>query len=189
MRSTVASRSSTWTPRPLRSDRSLHRRACRSRGRRILVTSNRPAFASGELPFERRTVNKRWIMKMKTRLMGFAVAAALAAAPTFPSFAEDASPAPAAGSTTTPAATPNQPPPVSVPRPSIMPNTAEPSKPVAADKPVATERPVVTDEPASRRNRRYVRRHWRYAYWQPFPIYWPHLYRSHIYWSRIPWFF
>ena len=30
----------------------------------------------------------------------------------------------------------------------------------------------------------------RYAYWEPFPIYFPHLTRHHgIYWSRIPWFF
>ena len=29
-----------------------------------------------------------------------------------------------------------------------------------------------------------------YAYWEPFPIYFPHLTRHHgIYWSRIPWFF
>ena len=118
---------------------------------------------------------------MKTGLIGFAVAALLVAAPTFPGHAEDAAPAPAAGSATTPSATPSEPP-VSVPRPSIVPKAAEPSKPVASDK------PATTDDSTPRRHRRYARHHWHYAYWQPLPIYWPYLYRSHIYWSRIPWF-
>jgi hypothetical protein len=133
------------------------------------------------------------ITKMKKRLMGFAVAAALVAAHTLPSHAEDATPTPPAGGATTPSATPSEPP-VSVPRPSILPKTVEPSKPVVtekpttAEKPVATDKPVVTDDDTARRHRRYARRHWRYAYWQPFPVYWPHLSRSHFYWSRISWF-
>jgi hypothetical protein len=123
------------------------------------------------------------MIDMKTCFMGFAVAALLVAAPTFPGHAEDAAPmpAPAASSATTPPATPSEPP-VSVPRPSILPKAAEPSKPVTTDKPAAT------DDSTPRRHHRYARRRWHYAYWQPFPIYWPYLYRSHIYWSRTPWF-
>jgi len=29
----------------------------------------------------------------------------------------------------------------------------------------------------------------RYAYWEPFPIYFPRIHRHHVYWNRIPWFF
>ena len=120
---------------------------------------------------------------MKTRFLGFALAALLVAAPTFPGHAEDAAPtpAPAASSAMTPPVTPSELP-VSVPRPSIVPTAAEPSAPVTTDKPAAT------DESTPRRHRRYAHRHWRYAYWQPFPIYLPYLYRSHIYWSRTLWF-
>ena len=27
----------------------------------------------------------------------------------------------------------------------------------------------------------------RTAYWEPFPIYWPHFYHRRIHWNRIPW--
>jgi hypothetical protein len=27
------------------------------------------------------------------------------------------------------------------------------------------------------------------AYWEPFPIYWPHFYRHQVRWNRIPWMF
>ena len=123
---------------------------------------------------------------MKTRVMGFAVAALLVAAPTFGGHAEDAAaPAPAAGPTTTPAATPSQPAPVSVPRPSIVPATTEPAKPVTTTEP---SKPAVTDDERPRRRRHYAHRHSRYAWWHPFPIYWPHLYHHRFYWSRISWF-
>jgi hypothetical protein len=108
---------------------------------------------------------------MKSHFTGLAVAALLVIAPALPGHAEDAV-APAAP------ATANQPgtPPPSVPRPSLAPKTAEP-----ASAPEATE-------PTQPRHRRYAHRHWRrYGYWEPFPIFWPHLYRNRIHWSRIPW--
>jgi hypothetical protein len=113
---------------------------------------------------------------MKPYFTGFAVAALLVIGTTLPSFAEDA-PVPTAPA---PAATQTEAPPPSVPRPSIVPKTAEPaSAPVAA-------------EPAPRRQHT-THRHWhryrsyRTAYWEPFPIFWPHLYHNRIHWSRIPW--
>ena len=48
---------------------------------------------------------------------------------------------------------------------------------------------------AAPRHRRYAHRHWhrygyyRTAYWEPFPIFWPHFYHNRIHWSRIPWLF
>ncbi|SHG07372.1 hypothetical protein [Bradyrhizobium erythrophlei] len=114
---------------------------------------------------------------MKTHFAGFAFAALLVISTALPGYAEDAAPAPSA-----PAAAQTEAPPPSVPRPSIVPKTAEPaSAPVAA-------------EPAPRL-RRYVHRHrrgygtYRTVYWEPFPVYWPHLYRNRIHWSRIPWIF
>jgi hypothetical protein len=115
---------------------------------------------------------------MRTRSLGFAFAALLAFGQMPSGRAEDAAapkaaptPAPAPSATSTEA-------PASVPRPSIVPKTAEPATP-----PVAAE-------PAPRRHRRYARHHSRrYATWQPFPVYWPHLHRHGIYWSRIPWMF
>ena len=110
---------------------------------------------------------------MKSHLTGLAVAALLVIGPTLSGHAEDAAPREPAA----PAAAQADAPPSSVPRPSLAPKAAEPaSTPVAA-------------EPAPRQ-RRYAHRHWRrYAYWEPFPIYWPHFYRSRIHWSRIPWAF
>jgi hypothetical protein len=108
---------------------------------------------------------------MKTYFTAFAAAALLATAFTLPGYAEDAA-APAAP----PAATQAEPP-ASVPRPSILPKTAQP-----AAAPAATDA-----EP--RRHRHYAHRRYRhYAYWEPFPVYWPHFYRHRIYWSRIAWF-
>ena len=104
---------------------------------------------------------------MKTHFAGLAVAALLVVAPAIPGHAEDA----ATGATST------APPPVSVPRPSIVPKTAEPSSPQA--------------DAAPRRHRHYAHRRYyyrHYAYWEPFPVYLPHFYRHRIYWSRIPWF-
>ena len=110
----------------------------------------------------------------------FVIAGALllVSATALPGHAEDAPKAPPA-----PAASQTEAPPPSVARPSLAPKTAEPaSAPAAAD-------------PAPRRQRRYAHRHhrrygyYRSAYWEPFPIYWPHFYRHRIHWNRIPWAF
>ena len=122
---------------------------------------------------------------MKTHFTGLAVAALLAIGATLPGHAQDAAApkataAPAAAQT--PAATPADAPPPSVPRPSLAPKTAEP-----ASQPVTEE--------AAPRHHRYAHRHWRRygyyhtAYWEPFPIYWPHIYHNRIHWSRMPWIF
>jgi hypothetical protein len=120
------------------------------------------------------------MISMKTHFTGFAVAALLAIAPTLPGHAQDAAaPKPDAA----PAASQNEAAPPNVARPSIAPKTAEPAAaPVAA-------------EPAARPKRRYAHRsyrrygYYRTAYWQPFPIYWPHFHRNRIHWNRIPWIF
>ena len=115
---------------------------------------------------------------MKSHFTGLAVATLIVFG-TLPGYAEDAAApkAPAAPATQTEA------PPPSVPRPSLAPKTAEPASPPAAA------------DPAPRRHHRYAHRHWRRygyyrtAYWEPFPIYWPHYYRHRIRWNRIPWAF
>ena len=110
---------------------------------------------------------------MKTLFTGLAFAALLVIAPTLPGHADD---------TTTPAAAQTEAPPPSVPRPSLVPKTAEPT-PAPADA-----------APSPRQQRRHAYRHtrrygpYRTAYWEPFPIYWPHIYRGRIHWNRIPWF-
>ena len=110
---------------------------------------------------------------MNKQFTGIAVAALLSLGASFPSQAQDAvkptdPSAPAATKSDAPA---------TVVRPSIAPKTAEP-----AAAPAATE-------PAPRRHRRYARHHYRrYAYWEPFPVYFPHFQRHRIYWNRIPWF-
>jgi hypothetical protein len=122
---------------------------------------------------------------MKAQLTGLAVALLLTAASTLPGHAEDATPPAAlAASPSAPAATPTDTPPrTSVPRPSILPKTAEP-----AQQPIA---PQADDNAPARRHRHYAHRYYgrHYAYWQPFPIYWPHVWHNRIYWSRTPWFF
>jgi zona occludens toxin (predicted ATPase) len=116
---------------------------------------------------------------MKSHFTGLAFATLLVAASALPGYAEDAA-APAAPPA--PAANQTEAPPASVARPSLAPKAAEP-----ASQPVAAE--------PSPSQRRYAHRHWRRygyyrsAYWQPFPIFWPHFYRSRIHWSRIPWAF
>jgi hypothetical protein len=117
---------------------------------------------------------------MKSHLTGFAVAALLVIGPTLPGYAQDAPKTPAAPTTAqTPAAAQTEAPPASVPRPSLAPKTAEPASPPAAAEPA---------QPRRRYAHRRYGRHYRTA-WQPFPIYWPHLYRSGFHWSRIPWAF
>jgi len=112
---------------------------------------------------------------MKTRSLGIAFAALLAFAPVRGS-AEDAAAPAAPANSATPAAGPNDRP-VSVPRPSIVPKTSD-----AAPAPEASET-------TARKPRRYARKHYRrYAYWEPFPLYVPHLHRHSISWRRLAWF-
>jgi len=108
---------------------------------------------------------------MKSHFTGIALAAMLVVGASLPGHAEDAA------KPAEPAATKAEAP-LNVPRPSLAPKTAEPASP-----PPATEA-------APRRVRRYARHHARrYAYWEPFPVYLPHLHRHRIYWNRTPWFF
>jgi hypothetical protein len=115
--------------------------------------------------------------EMKASVSGIALATLLLAASTISGHAEEPTAAPDAQPTaTTPAAQPSEAP-VSVPRPSIVPQTAEPAA------------PQTSLEPAPRKTRRYAHHHYRHsAYWEPFPIYMPNIYRNHIVWNRIRWF-
>ena len=123
--------------------------------------------------------------EMKSYFTGLAVAALLVTGLTLPGYAEDAV------APTAPAASQTEAPPPSVPRPSLVPKTAEPAATPAATK--TAEPDVKTDERPRHRRLvyRYDRRHgyWSTAYWEPFPIFWPHLYRNRIHWNRIPWAF
>ncbi|MEO8321248.1 MAG: hypothetical protein ABJA75_21505 [Bradyrhizobium sp.] len=116
---------------------------------------------------------------MKSQFAGIALAAMLVVGTSLAGHTEDAvKPADtAAPAAAVPAATKADAP-ASVPRPSLAPKTAEP-----ASSPAATEAPP-------RRHRRYARHHYqRYAYWEPFPVYLPHVHRHRVYWNRIPWFY
>jgi hypothetical protein len=89
-------------------------------------------------------------------------------------------------STTPPAAsqTQSQSPPVSVARPSIVPKASEKASEKAGEQPPSREADAAP--PRHRHaNRRHERRY--AAFWAPFPIYLPHLYRHRIVWSRLPW--
>jgi hypothetical protein len=109
---------------------------------------------------------------MKTRSLGIAFAALLAFAPVRGQSEEAASPASA--NAATPAANPGDRP-MSAPRPSILPKTVEGAAP-AADETI-------------RKPRRHARKHYRrYAYWEPFPVYWPSYHRHHLTWRRVAWF-
>jgi hypothetical protein len=111
---------------------------------------------------------------MKTRSLGIAFAALLAFAPVRGSAEDAASPAAPAKAATP--ATNRDDPPASVPRPSIVPKTVEGTAPAAT-------------ETTARKPRRYARKHYRrYAYWEPFPVYWPNYYRHHLSWRRVAWF-
>ena len=64
-----------------------------------------------------------------------------------------------------------------VPRPSITAKSTD------------TTAPAATSEPAPRQRRHYAHRYYRhYAYWEPFPIFLPHLYHNRIVWNRVSWF-
>jgi hypothetical protein len=119
------------------------------------------------------------MINMRHHFTGLAMLTLLALAPAVPGHAEDAAAPPAAAPDQAAPATPQAQTPASVPRPSIVPKTAEPAP---APAPAADEAPP-------RHHRRYAHRHYRrYAYWEPFPIYWPHFFRHRLYWSRISWF-
>ncbi|WP_156927589.1 hypothetical protein [Bradyrhizobium sp. Tv2a-2] len=125
---------------------------------------------------------------MRVRHLAISAAALMAmAASELSARADDTAPTtPAAPATTTgaPAAT-TETPPVNVPRPSILPKTTDKT----ADQGTEPVTPQASDDSARRPRHHYAhRRHWRYAYWEPFPIYWPHIYHSRVYWNRIPWF-
>jgi len=111
---------------------------------------------------------------MKLNLTGLSVVALLVIGTALPGYAEDA----AAPATPAPAAEPETPPPA-VPRPAIVPKTAEPTATPAAEEPPPPRRHY------AHRYRRYG--YYRTAYWQPFPIFFPHFYRNGIHWSRVPW--
>ena len=104
---------------------------------------------------------------MKTRSLGIAFAALLAFAPVR-GHAEGAANAPAN------AATPTSDRPADAPRPSIVPKTAEGT-------------PSPTTEPTVKKRRSAKKQLRRYAYWEPFPIYWPSYYRHHLSWRRVAW--
>jgi hypothetical protein len=109
---------------------------------------------------------------MKTRSLGIAFAALLAFAPVRGSAEDAASPA-APANAATPAASDR---PASMPRPSIVPKSSE-----------AT--PAPASETTARKPRRYASKHYRrYAYWEPFPLYIPHLHRHTVSWRRLAWF-
>jgi hypothetical protein len=120
---------------------------------------------------------------MKTSLAGLAVAALLVAGSSLPGFAEDAAApqTPAAQAPTMPPAAETDASSGAEPRPSIAPKTAEPAQPAADAEPAA---------PRHRRYAHYRHHHYGYyrtAYWEPFPIYWPHFYHNRIHWNRVPW--
>jgi hypothetical protein len=111
---------------------------------------------------------------MKTRSLGIAFAALLAFAPVRGNAEDAASPVAPANAAAPAASTGGRP--VDVPRPSILPKTVEGAAPATA-------------EATPRKARRYARKHYRrYAYWEPFPIYWPSYYRHQLNWRRVAWF-
>jgi hypothetical protein len=69
-----------------------------------------------------------------------------------------------------------------VQRPAIVPKAAETTPPAADAEPAPSHRRY-----AHYRHRRYG--YYRTAYWEPFPIYWPHVYHNRVRWNRIPWLF
>ena len=155
--------------------------ACRTSGRRISFFKY--AIQESDFSLPARGIDIKGMIEMRVRYLAISTAALMAmAASELSARADDTAPAaPAAPAATTAAPAATDTPPVNVPRPSILPKTTDKSA-----EPVA---PQASDEATPRPHRHYAhRRHLRYAYWEPFPVYWPHLYRSHIYWSRIPWF-
>ncbi|MFT4115778.1 hypothetical protein [Bradyrhizobium sp.] len=115
---------------------------------------------------------------MKMHALGIAAATLFLTASALPARADDTPAATTAAPAEPAQATQPAQPPTSVPRPAIVPKSAEPAAPQASSEPAPRTAPKRTAQ----------RHHRRYAYWQPFPVYWPHIYRSHVVWNRIPWF-
>jgi hypothetical protein len=102
---------------------------------------------------------------MKTRSLGIAFAALLAFAPVRGNAREAANTA-APANAATPAADPTERA-ASVPRPSIL----------------------SSDETTPRKPRRVAKKNpRRYAYWEPFPMYWPSYHGHLLSWRRLAWF-
>ena len=112
---------------------------------------------------------------MTNNLKAIAAAALLLAALTAPCRAEDAPATPPAAAQATQGDTKATP--ADVPRPSITAKSTDATAPDA------------TSESAPRHRRHYAHRYYRhYAYWEPFPIFFPHLYHNRIVWNRVRWF-
>ena len=112
---------------------------------------------------------------MTNNLKGIAAAVLPLAAFNVPCRAEDAPATPPAAAQTTQDG--SKAPPADVPRPSITAKSTD------------TATPDNISEPAPRHRRHYAHRYYRhYAYWEPFPIFFPHLYHNRIVWNRVSWF-
>jgi hypothetical protein len=117
------------------------------------------------------------MIAMPINLKGLAAAALLLAVLNVPCRAEDAPPATPPAEATQPAPGDAKSTPADVPRPSITAKSTD------------TTAPDATSEPAPRHRRHYAHRYYRhYAYWEPFPVYFPHLYHNRIVWNRVSWF-
>jgi hypothetical protein len=120
------------------------------------------------------------MIAMTTAFKSFAAAAVLLAASQLPVHAEDApaattAPAATQGTNQGTAAPADNSKPALVPRPSIAPKTTEAAPEAAGDA-------------SQRRHRRTARHYRRYANWEPFPIYFPHVYHHRLVWNRMRWF-
>jgi hypothetical protein len=116
------------------------------------------------------------MIAMTNNLKGIAAAALLLAALNAPCRAEDAAAQPPAAATQTTQGDAKSAP-ADVQRPSIT------------EKSTDTTAPHAASEPAPRHRRHYAQRYYRhYAYWEPFPLFFPHLYHNRIVWNRVSWF-
>jgi hypothetical protein len=145
--------------------------------------------------FDRIYFLTRRMIRMKTPLAGLAIAALLTVASTIPGFAEDAPKTPPADAPAATTAAPADTTPGVAPRPSLLSRKNNPSAAgPKADEPKTAEQPAA-DAPPLQHRRHYAHRHhrywgnYRYAYWEPFPIFFPHVYHNRIHWNRIPWMF
>jgi hypothetical protein len=116
-------------------------------------------------------ISKRMIA-MTIDFKGLAAAVTLLTALSFPCYAEDATMAPAASDQ----AAQGDAKPRDVQRPALTAKSADTA-------------PDATTDIAPSRHRHYAhRRYYRHvAYWEPFPIYFPHFFHNRITWNRVPW--
>jgi hypothetical protein len=111
---------------------------------------------------------------MKTRSLGIAFAALLALAPVRGNAEEAATPSSPANAAKPANGTNSRL--AGIQGPSIPPRAGE-------------AMPSRSDETLSRKPRRAAKKQSRrYAYWEPFPLYWPSYQRQHLSWRRIAWF-